>query len=610
MPGGRKSARMMPEETIVVTGTRPAPAPNQGGGVSGGTGHISTLITIEENLFSQDGGDLLSTTVQISVVNGSVVVIIPGYDFPIKVPAEAWNDLTPAQKGAFIKIMTEFFESPRIVHALDHLDAEGVTEVQVYFDTRVQYPDHTQPSEPFKTGEHGRAAWAPVDENNPTDLIAGSKVAITINRAVVGSDWVDFAKTLLHELLHPLYGRGPAVEAELDTIEDQLYTEIFTRASGAPPETTPQDYYDSQTFVGSRFDDNATTGTGNDTLAGLSGNDILNGGAGNDYVMGGVGMDRLTGGTGDNTVAGGLDADTYAPAWGTNIEFVVEMGGVDQMDLSGYSINDVWFYRVGNTLQIVIPNAIERIEIQDQWLAGTKVEQFVFAEGAYASSYIEYLAESDHNTGVPVVCYDESGQMIMCNPYGMPVVFDLDGDGIELVSSRVSRARFDLDLNGARDRVGWVGRDDGILVLDRNGNGRVDSFSEMSFVHDFRGAASDLEGLYAYDSNHDGFLTQADVRFGEFLVWQDSNGNGKSEKHELHRLDDRGIVSIGLERNDIIALRPDEAANQILATSVFTTADGKTGLVGDVALYAELNLPDCGCHSAEPLNTQMDVQIV
>jgi hypothetical protein len=154
-----------------------------------------------------------------------------------------------------------------------------------------------------------------------------------------------------------------------------------------------------------------------------------------------------------------------------------------------------------------------------------------------------------------------------------------------------------MDGDGIKDRLGWVGRDDGILALDRNGNGRIDDFSEMSFVHDFLGAATDLEGLFAYDSNGDGLLTADDQRFAEFLIWRDSNGNGKSEKHELFTLNDLGIASIALERNTINSLRPNDEANQILGTSTFQTSDGDTGQVGDVALFVALRGPDCGCHT-------------
>lgn len=140
--------------------------------------------------------------------------------------------------------------------------------------------------------------------------------------------------------------------------------------------------------------------------------------------------------------------------------------------------------------------------------------------------------------------------------------------------------------------------DDGILALDRDGNGRIDNFDEISFVRDFLGAASDLEGLYAYDTDRDGFLTATDDRFGEFLIWRDLNGNSRSEKHELFTLSEMGIVSVALERRDLNPLRPEDEMNQILAKSVFVTADGVSREVGDVALFVELSGLDCGCHNS------------
>lgn len=175
----------------------------------------------------------------------------------------------------------------------------------------------------------------------------------------------------------------------------------------------------------------------------------------------------------------------------------------------------------------------------------------------------------------------------------MPVVLDLDGNGINLIDVSQSRARFDVDNDGHWERTGWVGVGDGVLAIDRNGNGRIDDFSEISFLGDFLGAGSDLEGLLAYDNDGDGFLTHADNRFSEFLVWSDSNGNGHSERNELSTLDQLGIVRIGLERQNIRSLDADAETNQVLALSSFETVDGRSHLVGDVALFREID--GCGC---------------
>ncbi len=60
-----------------------------------------------------------------------------------------------------------------------------------------------------------------------------------------------------------------------------------------------------------------------------------------------------------------------------------------------------------------------------------------------------------------------------------------------------------MDGDGVRDKTGWVGADDGLLALDRNGNGTIDDIGEISFVDDAEGALSDLEGLQAYDTDGD-----------------------------------------------------------------------------------------------------------
>ena len=54
--------------------------------------------------------------------------------------------------------------------------------------------------------------------------------------------------------------------------------------------------------------------------------------------------------------------------------------------------------------------------------------------------------------------------------YGDPLVVDLDGDGIETIGLDSSNAMFDLDGDGFREKTGWISKDDGILVIDRNYN--------------------------------------------------------------------------------------------------------------------------------------------
>ncbi|MGF6149008.1 Uncharacterised protein [Kingella potus] len=60
------------------------------------------------------------------------------------------------------------------------------------------------------------------------------------------------------------------------------------------------------------------------------------------------------------------------------------------------------------------------------------------------------------------------------------MVLDLDGDGIETVAANgFAGSLFDHDNDGIRTAGGWLASDDGFLVWDKNGNGRIDNGTEL-----------------------------------------------------------------------------------------------------------------------------------
>lgn len=165
----------------------------------------------------------------------------------------------------------------------------------------------------------------------------------------------------------------------------------------------------------------------------------------------------------------------------------------------------------------------------------------------------------------------------------LPIMLDLDGDGIELVDYETSTVTFDMDLDGIADRTGWIGADDGMLVLDRNGNGIIDNSLEISFARDDEVAVTDLEGLRAWDTDNNGLLDAGDEDFARFQIWRDLNQDGISDVGELFSLADLGIEAINLTLN----LTGEELVgdrNVLFATSSFYRTDGTSGLVGDVSL--------------------------
>ncbi|WGW91209.1 calcium-binding protein [Pseudomonas aeruginosa] len=172
-----------------------------------------------------------------------------------------------------------------------------------------------------------------------------------------------------------------------------------------------------------------------------------------------------------------------------------------------------------------------------------------------------------------------------------PLALDLDGDGLETVSSN-SGITFDFDGDGLKTGTGWVAKDDGFLVWDRNGNGTIDNGGELfgvDFVKSNGQKASDgFDALRDLDSNRDGIFDVKDEQFGELKIWQDLNQDGIAEANELKSLDGHNITAINL---DIEKSTEDNNGNLISAIGSYSRGDGTSGLVnGNQSLAGNLDL--------------------
>jgi hypothetical protein len=166
--------------------------------------------------------------------------------------------------------------------------------------------------------------------------------------------------------------------------------------------------------------------------------------------------------------------------------------------------------------------------------------------------------------------------------YALPIVLNLDGQGIKYTEVRDSEVRFDVDHDGVADKLAWAAAGNGVLGIDLNGDQQISDASEFSFAQYVPGATTDLQGLAAFDTNHNQQLDKGDERWGQFGVWEDKNADGQTQQGEYRTLEQLNIQSIDLTSNGQASGMNTEAV--VTGTTHFTRGDGSTGQAADVML--------------------------
>ena len=140
---------------------------------------------------------------------------------------------------------------------------------------------------------------------------------------------------------------------------------------------------------------------------------------------------------------------------------------------------------------------------------------------------------------------------------------------------------FDLDADGDDDQLPSLGSGSGYLVLDRNGNGKVDDGSELFGP----ASGSGFSELSRFDSDGNRWVDAADPVFERLGVMvQKPNGNS-----ELRSLGDVGVKALytgSVQDQFTLVSAQGVPLGEIKATGLYLS-DG-----GDVRTIEELNLAD------------------
>jgi trimeric autotransporter adhesin len=163
-----------------------------------------------------------------------------------------------------------------------------------------------------------------------------------------------------------------------------------------------------------------------------------------------------------------------------------------------------------------------------------------------------------------------------------PLVLDLDGDGVRTLAAAAG-IEFDLLGDGRSARFGWVAGGDGLLAIDRNGDGVINDGRELfgsgTRLADGQRASDGYTALAEQDTDRDGDVDAQDAGFDALRVWVDANHDGRTDVGEL-----KGLSELGIVRLDATPDKADEVdnGNWIGLRSSFTRADGSQHAMADV----------------------------
>ena len=182
-------------------------------------------------------------------------------------------------------------------------------------------------------------------------------------------------------------------------------------------------------------------------------------------------------------------------------------------------------------------------------------------------SYMEYM-----NVSIPTMAD------ALCDP----LVVNIGSDTADV---RDQTFKFDLDADGTEDEISMLGKGSGFLVLDKNGDGKINDGSEL-----FGTKSGDGFGdLREYDSDGNGWIDENDDVFSKLKVWC-KDENGKDILMDLKEAD-IGAIFLGEQQTEFSLGGADGYRDGVIrSTGVFLReSTGAAGTVQHVDLSLKQN---------------------
>jgi hypothetical protein len=157
-----------------------------------------------------------------------------------------------------------------------------------------------------------------------------------------------------------------------------------------------------------------------------------------------------------------------------------------------------------------------------------------------------------------------------------PLVINFGGRAAQLEGQCFA---FDLDADGQAETLHELGGASGYLVIDRNGDGRINDGSELFGP----GSGDGFADLAALDGDGNRWLDEADAAFSTLRVWQrDASG-----QDHLASLGERGVGALYLGSTATPFALTDgdnRRLGQVRASGLYLNEDGSAGTLQQIDL--------------------------
>jgi hypothetical protein len=208
-------------------------------------------------------------------------------------------------------------------------------------------------------------------------------------------------------------------------------------------------------------------------------------------------------------------------------------------DLTPYNADPTIEAQRRSLLERMVVSAIDREAIAPMWEVNTaRLQQ---DNGDPNAGLTEEVRAARRGLLAPI---DQTTNLPTAGAF-RPIALDLDGDGrITTVADADNDRALNWDGSGYDKQVGWVGAGEGLLWLDRNPSGVVDSGKELFSNSAVADAAKGIRSLSWVDANADGMIDARDPVFAQLKVWQDADGDATADYDELQGMEALGITSL------------------------------------------------------------------